>query len=82
MGTVVENREVKGGDAMRTCDCCGREHKGDGSICGRCNPKLRIKNCGGHRSMSQDHIEAMEYAELKEADNDDGWPYDDEEDGK
>jgi hypothetical protein len=32
--------------------------------------------------MPRGHIEAMEYAELKDADNDDGWPYDDEEDGK
>jgi hypothetical protein len=32
--------------------------------------------------MPREHIEAMEYAELQDADNEDGWPYDDEEDGK
>ncbi len=64
---------------MRTCDVCGREHKGRGLWCSHCNGHNRSEvSCQpGRKQLSTRLAGAMEYTEEMERNRVDGWPYED-----
>lgn len=64
---------------MRTCDCCGREHRGRGSFCAHCNnhDKSSLAPTPGRKRLSSKLAGAMEYTEELERNRVDGWPYED-----
>lgn len=66
---------------MRTCECCFREHTGEGRMCAQCNNpgRVRLPKRDSRKENDRGRVEHLDMADGAARSDDDGWFYDDDE---